>query len=586
MSPRRANAPRAASSAARASARTTARLWRPHHEARWVAALIAVHLALTLWAASKNSVTFDENFHLPAGVVEVARRDFGVSPVNPPLVKAACGATALLAGARLPDPAAIATHDQWVVGESFMRRNAARYHRVFFAARMVVALLSCLLALVVWRFARRLYGPPGGMLALAFYAFSCEALAHAGLATLDVATGLAFTSALYAFWLFTRTCRWRHWLLLAAAVGFAALTRFTTVLLAPMFLALAALGTVTHRLKRPRQVWMGIGLLAITTLLALQAGYLGRTSWKPIGGWTFRSALFQSLQHRAPGLRLPLPDDFVAGLDVQAREGQGNTPTFFLGRILTGRVWLYFPIALLAKWPLGFLGALAARLVLAGRRRRRRWHEAFVLLPAAILLLAGVFVLQLNIGIRYLFTLVPLLCVWLGGFAGPSAKIGAAAWRGARRWAIAGAALASLQAAEVLAATPWYLSFFNRAVGGPGAGFWLVNDSNVDWGQGLIALRDELRRRGIRRVNLAYHGTTDPAVYGIDYIPFTGGDPSHESDWIAVSSYFYVGLWQRMTTQTGRSAVPIKIDFRALWGTPPVASPAGCMYLYRVERGP
>jgi hypothetical protein len=33
-----------------------------------------VHLALTLWAASRNSVTFDENFHLPAGVVEVTAR--------------------------------------------------------------------------------------------------------------------------------------------------------------------------------------------------------------------------------------------------------------------------------------------------------------------------------------------------------------------------------------------------------------------------------------------------------------------------------------------------------------------------------
>ena len=87
-------------------------------------------------------------------------------------------------------------------------------------------------------------------------------------------------------------------------------------------------------------------------------------------------------------------------------------------------------------------------------------------------------------------------------------------------------------------------------------------------------------------MNLAYHGTTDPAVYGIDYIPFTGGDPSHETDWIAVSSYFYVGLWQRMTTQGGRTPLPIKIDFRSLWGTPPVATPAGCIYLYRVERGP
>jgi hypothetical protein len=54
-------------------------------------------------------------------------------------------------------------------------------------------------------------------------------------------------------------------------------------------------------------------------------------------------------------------------------------------------------------------------------------------------------------------------------------------------------------------------------------------------------LRSELKRRGITRIHLAYHGTTDPAIYGIDYIPYLGGLPGPESDWIAVSSYYFVG---------------------------------------------
>ena len=572
--PRRARA----ASAARASHPT----WRPRHETRWVAALLAIHLGLALWGAARNSVTFDENFHLPDGALLAARGEFGVSPVNPPLVKAAAGLAALAAGARLPDSAAVATHDQWIVGESFMRANAGHYHRVFMAGRMVVALLSAGLGVVVWRFARRLYGRAAGLLALGFYAFSSEALAHAGVATLDVATGLAISGAMFAFWIFTRTGSWRTWAVLALVVGLAALTRFSTIVLAPIFVALAALGTMPRRFRRPGRVWAGIGLLALTTLAALQVGYLGRTSWQPIAQRPFRSDRLQTLQRLAPWVRLPLPDAFVAGLDVQAREGQGGTPTFLLGEVRTGRVWPYFPIALMAKWPLGFLVALPARVWLAARRRRRRWHDGFVTLPALGVLLAGMFVLQLNIGIRYLFPLVPLLCVWLGGFV---ASWSAARWTvGARRWAVAGVTLAALQAVEVVTASPWYLAFYNRAFGGVGGGDWLVNDSNVDWGQGLIALRDEMRRRGIARVNLTYHGTTDPAIYGIDYIPFTGGDPDRGSDWIAISSYYYVGLWQRMTTQRGRTALPVKIDFRGLWGRKPVAMPAGCIYLYRVER--
>jgi len=220
--------------------------------------------------------------------------------------------------------------------------------------------------------------------------------------------------------------------------------------------------------------------------------------------------------------------------------------------------------------------------VVLARRRRRRWHEGFVLLPVVLLLLAAMTVLQLNIGIRYLFPIVPLLCVWLGGFIDPAPP--PRRQRAARRWERVGATLALLQAVEVGLASPWYLAFYNPLVGGAGGGYTIVNDSNVDWGQGLIALRDELRRRGIARVNLAYHGTTDPAVYGIDYIPYQGGDPDHRSEWIAVSSYYYVGLWQRMTTREGRTALPIRIDFRGLWGRRPVATAAGCIYLYRVER--
>src|SRR5262249_38640313 len=114
--------------AAAAAPRSTSRMSRPRGRA-WVAALLALHLGLALWGAARSSVTFDENFHLPAGVVEVARGRFDVSPVNPPLLKAVCGAVALAAGARLPADSAIVVREQSVVGESFMRRNADRYQR-------------------------------------------------------------------------------------------------------------------------------------------------------------------------------------------------------------------------------------------------------------------------------------------------------------------------------------------------------------------------------------------------------------------------------------------------------------------------
>jgi hypothetical protein len=146
-----------------------------------------------------------------------------------------------------------------------------------------------------------------------------------------------------------------------------------------------------------------------------------------------------------------------------------------------------------------------------------------------------------------------------------------------------GLACAVLQAAEVALAAPWYLSFFNWPAGGPGGGYELVNDSNVDWGQGLIALREELRRRGIARVHLAYHGTADPALYGIDYVPYLGGDPGPESDWLAVSSYYFVGLTQRMMTPRGRTGF-IAFDFSGMRDVRPEARAGGSIYLFRLHR--
>jgi hypothetical protein len=91
-----------------------------------------------------------------------------------------------------------------------------------------------------------------------------------------------------------------------------------------------------------------------------------------------------------------------------------------------------------------------------------------------------------------------------------------------------------------------------------------------------------LRRRGIEKIHLAYHGTTDPAVYGIDYVPYLGGEPGSESDWIAVSSYYFVGLTQRMMTQRGRTE-RLKLDFGPLRSRKPDAVVAGCMYLFRLR---
>src|SRR5215831_2402067 len=148
--------------------------------------LLVLHAALLLWVSSRQSVTFDESFHLPAGVRILARGDFSTSFAQPPLAKSLSGAAALLAGARVPPDSVAGPGRERFVGAAFMRLNADRFQRVYEASRVPMMLVSMALAWLVWRVAAAWYGPAAGLLALAAYAVSPEPLAHGSLVGVDV----------------------------------------------------------------------------------------------------------------------------------------------------------------------------------------------------------------------------------------------------------------------------------------------------------------------------------------------------------------------------------------------------------------
>jgi hypothetical protein len=81
--------------------------------------------------------------------------------------------------------------------------------------------------------------------------------------------------------------------------------------------------------------------------------------------------------------------------------------------------------------------------------------------------------------------------------------------------------LAVLNAADALRFAPGYLSYFTPFVRSADS-YRLLTDSNLDWGQGLLALRDYQRNHPGERIALSYFGSVDPQVYGIQS-DFFGG---------------------------------------------------------------
>ncbi len=140
--------------------------------------------------------------------------------------------------------------------------------------------------------------------------------------------------------------------------------------------------------------------------------------------------------------------------------------------------------------------------------------------------------------------------------------------------------LLALLAVETLLVCPRFLTFVNFAVGGPANGWRLLSDSDFDWGQGLIDLRNWMQRQHVRSVALAYFGFVDPAVYGVRFLPII-----HPGDnqYVAVSSYFLDGLENRVVTGRNRRSIVALPYSRALQAKPPIAVAGHTIFIYSRE---
>jgi hypothetical protein len=579
-----------------------------------------------------DSPTVDEFAHLPAGYYYLKTGNFELYNLNPPLPRV-LSALPLLAvgpsidtGARLRDSGWY----PWVFATDFMRRNRDRFDRIFLLGRLPVVALGVLLGLLVWHWARLLYGEEAGLAALVGCAFCPSLIAHAHLATTDVAFALAAVGALYLAQRWLESPSVPALLAAGGALGLAQLTKFSAVLLYPVLLALALAALVRGErfplwpLGRapadapedsPEQgaaadsaaggsaaaggaagvapdfapgacaeaggavvgltgSLASLAVLGLVSLAVLDAGYLFQGVGATVGSFHFRSRLLAGLAAALPrGLPLPLPAPYVHGFDaLQLINEQGEFPTYLCGRWLPQGSWLYYPLTLLLKTPLpllaAWLAAPFARLPAAGGGARRR-REAFLWLPAVALLAVFSLGSKVSYGIRYLLPIVPLACVY-------SARL--MPWVRARGRVAQALGLALLLAypTSALMATPDTIDYFNVLAVGGGDRYLL--DSNLDWGQGLKRLRAFMDRERLPAIQLAYFGHVDPSIYGIRWrfpVPNRPGP--------AVVSANFAHGYPYVTAANGHM-VPVPANaFAWIANHPRRADLGGGLYLYEIE---
>jgi hypothetical protein len=203
-----------------------------------------------------------------------------------------------------------------------------------------------------------------------------------------------------------------------------------------------------------------------------------------------------------------LPESYLYGVvDIFTT---GKLPTILFGKYYPSAQWFYFPSIFIVKSTLAFLLFCGlAPLSAALRRRQFRREMIFLVVPPA-LYLAVAMSSGINYGVRHLLPIYPFLIV----------LVSFAAWdMGKRHRALAAlvAVLVVCHVASSLRAFPNYIPYANELWGGPARTHEILADSNVDWGQGLVAMKQYIDQRRIRNCWFAYFGDliVDVSYYGI-----------------------------------------------------------------------
>jgi 4-amino-4-deoxy-L-arabinose transferase-like glycosyltransferase len=460
----------------------------------WLLILIAAaRIVSTYWILNH---TMDEPFFISCGLEWLDDHAYTYMPEQPPLSHITAGIGAKLAGAHNVPRATYQATAPLILYDS------PSYWRTLASARAGELPFFILAALMVWLWARRLHGNLAALAAVLLFTTLPTVLGHAGLATTDIAICAMLPAALYALvlWLDKPGVRQAVWLALAVAGG--VLSKFSFLLFFPVSAAVILwLRGDLKDLKDWRRYARPL-LSRLTTLVPAAAGcflLIWACYWFSLG------PLFQGL------------DD----LSVHAHQGHLS---YLFGEQRTTGWWYFFPVVLAYKTPLAFLVLALLASIWLKRGPREHW----IPLACAGAILISAMPSSINIGVRHILPIYPLLAIPAGLAAARLIESTARAPR------ILGGFLILAQIAASVAAHPNYIAYFNELAGGKPERVRV--DSDLDWGQDFDQLAGRLRARGIKEpVALGGFGCVNPSRHGLgDAYSASPWQPS--IGWVAVSA--------------------------------------------------
>ncbi|MFH1509840.1 MAG: glycosyltransferase family 39 protein [Candidatus Nealsonbacteria bacterium] len=517
----------------------------------------------------KDSLTFDELAHIPAGYSYLTKQDYRVNPEHPPLLKDIAAIPLTFLHLNFPsqdqtwlqENSAPAWWVQFDLGTKLIYQSGNNPKDIIFWARLPMILIMLLLGWLIFKWTRELAGNKTALAVLIIFCFSPTILANGRLVTTDVGAAFGAVIATY-FWLkFLYKPRLSNIILASLFFGIAMICKFSLILLIPFF----GIITIIYSLlfSEPKKK---IKNLSIYLIKALVIGFMalifiiGPVYQFHIQNYPVEQQKRDTISDLSPGelktlkqldvwmvdqpVLRPFSQYFRGVLMAGQRTIFGNT-VYFLGEVSSSAWWYYFPIIFLLKIPLAF--SLMSLMVLLGLTflifkhglSVKRWiKENFTIF--SFLIFIGIYwgtaiFSNLNIGIRHLLPTIPFIFMIV--IIGLKSIIQASGGKTKKFLILTSVILFVWYIFSSLMAFPYYISYYNELAEGSENGYKYAVDSNYDWGQDFYRLLAFVETNNIDKIYLDYFGGENPEYWlGEKYVQLKPREIKEApKGWVAVS---------------------------------------------------
>ena len=572
------------------------RAWITAHAAEIGCASILILMSLQmLFVISRKSITCDEIVMIPSGYYHVAAQNFELINDHPPISKILAAIPLLFLQPEEIRPDQIvgepgSWEERWAHLEKFWENNPDKFLSLSFWPRVFMIGLTVALGLLIFRFARELFGALAALLAVTLFALEPTVLAHGRVVQTDIPASFGFL--LFCFMLrryaMAQSKKRAAWL--GFAVGFAILTKFSMLLVGLIIVGYFAfcIGKAFRQKESRKRSIIDLAIAGVVSILTIDGAYFFQL--RRLAPWDA-----QFIQETFAPIATPLtalvnllsyflPADFILGILRQLLHNRAGHPAGLLGMYSRTGWWYYFPVAFTLKTTIPFLILSLAALAWSVFRVIKK-HDVNRIWMLGPFVIYTVFVLfsHIDIGVRYYLPAYSFLFI-LGGAL-------LAAFLKSRKAARVGVMVAILLVgwigAEAVRAFPNHMSYMNQlAIGKPH--WWYLSDSNVEWGDDAPALAAYLRARGETRARVVFLGDfTTLRHYGVEPLLMANfqGEETEKTRYTAIGASFLNGSTVPDRMINGRQASESeRVNFFDKYRhMTPEAVFGGSIFLYRED---